>query len=455
MKPYFPFAAFGLAAAAGFLGMGQPALSQSNPGTARATSAEGSVQVVAQLEHEKLLRSGGETFARIVLEGKAAPTTQERLPVSLTLIIDQSGSMSGEKIEHARRSAVAALEQLRPGDLATVVAFSSGARVLVDRLHIGDDNLDAARRAILRLPATGGTDMVSALNVGGAQARKIFADSRTNRILLLSDGQPDTQAGLREQVAALAQAGMLTTTLGVGRDYNEDLMSRLADAGLGNYYFIERPEMTASIFEKELKTLASVVAKEAVVTIALKDGVFVDDVVGYEFSRGKEVVAIPVGDIYSERKSDILAKVRFSGAAAGKTELLEVKVTYHDALAGAARRVNLPLAAVFTENQQEVVASAVPEVVEKAEKVRTAKALEEVAAAYARGDKDEARQIANEQKGRLAEMRSRYAAMPAATAAVELSSELDDLAAEAEAPAADARVYGKKAKAAARAYKKR
>lgn len=451
MKRSIPFLALGLVAVTGFLLSGAPAVGQPTE-----DDGSGSVRVDAQLEHGKLLAErGGETFARIVLEGRATPAPTDRVPVSLTLVIDQSGSMGGQKIEHARRSAITALEQLLPGDRATVVAFSDGARVLVDRVVIGEQSLDGARRAIQALRATGGTDMVAGLDVGGRQARKLAAGDRTNRLLLLSDGQPNTEQGLKEQVQALARQGILTTTLGIGRDYNEDLMSRLADAGLGNYYFIERPELTASIFEKELKTLAAVVAKEAVVTISLKNGVKVEEVFGYDISRGRDVVAIPVGDIYGGRKSDILARVRFPAAVEGKAELLEVKVTYHDALASKARKVSLPLAAVFTRDEAEVTASVVPEVTEKAEKVRTALALEKATEAYAKGDRAAAQRIAAEQKARLSALKGRYQGTPIATSADALESQLDELQAEAEAPAADSKVYSKKAKAAARAYKKR
>lgn len=451
MKQTIPFLALGLLAATGFFLAGPPA--QGQPAEDDGT---GSVRVEAQLEHGKLLaEKGGETFARIVLEGKQTPAPTDRVPVSLTLVIDQSGSMAGEKIDHARRSAILALEQLLPGDRASVVAFSDGARVLVDRVVIGEQPLDDARRAISALRDMGGTDMVAGLDVGGRQAKKLFEDRRTNRVLLLSDGQPNTEQGLKAQVQQLARQGILTTTLGIGRDYNEDLMSRLADAGLGNYYFIERPEMTASIFDKELKTLASVVAKEAVVTISLKSGVVVEEVYGYDISRGKDVVAIPVGDVYGGRKSDILARVRFPAATEGKAELLEVKVSYHDALAARARKVSLPLAAHFTKDAAAVTASVVPAVAEKAEKVRTAFALEQVTEAYAKGDKDRARSIVAEQKARLGSLKGRFAGTAVEKSAEAFEDELDSLSAEAEAPAADAKVYSKKAKAAARAYKKR
>lgn len=411
-----------------------------------------SVRVTAELERSKLLaEKGGETFARIVLEGAPAPRRTDRLPVSLTLILDTSGSMQGEKIVQARAAAIAALDELQRGDKVSVVVFSDGAQALLPQAVVGEDDLTRVKRALARLQADGGTDMIAGLDVGGARARAIYGSSRTNRILLLSDGRPNVAEGLEERVAALAKENIATTTLGIGRDYDEDLMSKLADAGLGSYHFVERPEQMAGIFATELRSLSAVVAKEAVVSIALADGVEVVEVYGYAVSRGRKTVAIPVGDVFGGRRADILAKVRFPSARAGSSELLSVKVTYHDALAGQARRHQLPLLATFTTDEAAVAASVTPGVVEKAEQVRTAEAMKAAADAYAAGERERAAAIVAERKQSL----SSYAASvgaAAAPAAARLSAELDDLRAEASAPSADAEVMKKKAKAKARAY---
>ncbi len=416
--------------------------------------AEGatSVRVTAELEHGKLLAGqGGETFARIVLQGGPAPQRGDRLPLSLTLILDKSGSMEGDKIVQARASAIAALDQLQKGDKVAVVVFSDGAQQLLSQAEVGRDDLTKVKRALAKIEADGGTDMIAGLDVGGVRARALYGASRTNRILLLSDGQPNVAEGLEQRVKALAQEGILTTTLGVGRDYNEDLMSKLADAGLGNYHFVERPEQMASIFASELRTLSAIVAKEAVVSIALAGGVEVVEVYGYPISRGQKTVAIPVGEVFSGRTKDILAKVRFPAAGPGSSELLTVKVTYHDALAGKARRHELPLLATFTVDQAAVTASVAPGVVEKAEQVRTAEAMKDAAEAYAKGDGARAAKIVAERKQSL----SSYAASmgpAAAPAAARFSADLDELDAEANAPAADKEVMKKKAKAKAREY---
>lgn len=417
----------------------------------------GSVRVDARLESTRLIAGrDGETYARVVLEGEPAPGQKERLPLSITLVIDQSGSMSGDKIVSARESSLRLLDELRTGDRVSVVAFSSGARVLVPAMTVdyaAAGAMEQARRAIRALPATGGTDMVAGLDAASERALAIYGEERVNRVLLLSDGQPNTEDGLQQRVAALARKGIHTTTLGVGRDYNEDLMARLADAGLGNYWFIESPTQMAHIFTRELETLASVVAREAVVTIGTKGGVEVLEVLGWQSSRGRDLVAIPVGDVYGGRKSEILVRLRVPGVAAGESkELVDVKVSFHDALTNQVRRVQRPLLAAFTENQREVLASRDLDVAKKAEEVRTAKALEEASAAYSSGDSEKARFIASQQKKRVADFAAEAGASYA-PAAAEMEGALDDLEQAAENKG-DMAVASKRAKATARSLKR-
>lgn len=445
-----PFLLLGLAAVAG-LAAGRTHTEKLSPEPT--TSSNGSVRVTAQLEHTHLLAGQpGEAYARVVLEGKDAPAAQERLPVSLTVVIDRSGSMSGGKIEHARTAALQALDELERGDRVSVIAFGSQSQPLLGAFTVGDGDLTRARARIHQLTANGGTNMVAALSDATRAAHAMFGDGRVNRVLLLSDGQPNTQDGLVHLVKGLARKGVHTTTLGVGRDYNEDLMSQLADAGLGNYYFVEHAAQLAGIFEQELRSLATVVAKEAVITIDTREGVEVLEVIGWEASRGTRTTAIPVGDIFAGKKADVLLKVRVPARDVGQASLVNVSVGYHDALDGEAKRARLPLAASFVTDRAVAAASIVPEVAQKREQVLTAAALEKASAAYARGDEEDARRIFVQQKQRVQAFAA-SAGEGFAPAAAEMEASIDELE-DAVADKKDASVASKRAKARARAYKR-
>ncbi|MCP4499742.1 MAG: VWA domain-containing protein [Deltaproteobacteria bacterium] len=449
MAKTLPFLILGGLAAFAFLTDAQPANSQSTAKRNVFLDAPGSVVVKADLERSKMLQGkSGEVYARVLLEGVDAPAPTERMPISLTIVIDKSGSMSGDKIVNARNSAISALDLLQKGDRASVVIFGSSASVLVTPLVIGDTNVDAAKRKIGALHSSGGTNMHAALDVSKQIAKQMYSESRTNRVLLLSDGQPDNARGLEDKVASLAKEGILTTTLGIGRGYNEDLMAKLADAGLANYYFVESSSQMAQIFEKELKAIAAVVAKEAVVSIALKNGVVVKEVFGYGFSRGEHVVAIAMGDIYARQKSEVLLKLQVP-ASVGDTKLIDVKVTYHDVIAKQAKRVKRTLAANFIKNATEVERSANVAVFTKAEKVRTADAMKRAAVEAKAGRRSQARDILAKQKARVVSYKN-YFGQAAAPAAAEMEEAIADLDDEASDSRKDMNVGAKKAKARAR-----
>ena len=398
MKPLLPFALLGSVGVAGAV-VGTGALPSSvvapKPSSALHTDL-GPVKVEASLERTHLVaNAAGETFARVALTGVASPQQQKsRVPVSLTLVIDRSGSMGGEqKMEAAEDAACKALEELVIGDRFAVVSFDNGAEVLVDAATVGGEGTSGACRAVRALSARGSTDMRSGLDVGGAEAKKLFGQGRVNRMLLLSDGQPDSEAGLADQAKALAQAGITTTTIGLGTDYNEDLMARVADAGLGNSWFVEsRPEMgggaaqLANIFQTELKSMAEVVAKGAVITLAPKNGLEIVDVTGFTFDRAGDKFVIPVGDVYGGRTTDVLVRVRHGAQQEGVKDLLGVDVGFRAASDDKAFATTLAVNATFTRDTGVVAASTVADVAVKAAEWQTSNAMLQANEAYNRGD---------------------------------------------------------------------
>lgn len=366
------------------------------------TTTDGSVIVRAALEREKLPTSGGETFVRVALEGKRPLTTDsKRVPVALTLLLDRSGSMSGNKIEDAKRAAISAIESLQTGDTVALAFFDSQAEdVGFAEIGVADGRVEILKDRLRGLYATGGTNMRDGIARANVLATKIHKPGAINRMLLLSDGHPDTAEGLRDQIAALAKSGVSTTTLGLGTDYNEDLMASLADAGLGHYYFVDKPEVLAGIFAEELKSLSTIVAREALVELVPEQGVEVLDVIGFDerFENGHTL--IPAGDVYGGRTTDILVRVRVSPHT-GSHELVKTWVSYSDVVRQKRVQERRTLAAVFVADERESLASLVPDVAIKAEKWRTSESYARANEAYNRGDTKNGDSILREQQQRL------------------------------------------------------
>jgi Ca-activated chloride channel family protein len=148
---------------------------------------------------------------------------------------------------------------------------------------------------------------------GFRQAERNLRKEYVNRVILLSDGlanQGITDQHQLERIARRCRGKSISlTTMGVGLEYNENLMVGLAEAGGGNYYFIESPHSLASIMSRELNSLSSVVAQNASIELTPGKGVRVNDVIGCEHHSDGVKYVIPVGDLYANDHREITVEL--------------------------------------------------------------------------------------------------------------------------------------------------
>ncbi len=223
----------------------------------------------------------GETF-RVTADGAPSPFTPdrshrllrfrvsarelppaERKPVVLTLVVDISGSMNGERLELVRTGLERLLASLRPGDRVALVTFSDDARLVAPH-----GQPEALARASEALGTEGGTNAEAGLVLGYDTARQAFDPAAVNRVVLLSDGVANIGAtgpeAILERVAAAAADGIELTTVGVGMgDFNDRMMETLADRGDGRYAYADDRREMERLFAEELDGTLQTVAEEA------------------------------------------------------------------------------------------------------------------------------------------------------------------------------------------------
>ncbi|MDO8545370.1 MAG: VWA domain-containing protein, partial [Opitutaceae bacterium] len=179
---------------------------------------------------------------KIGLDGLRLPRRELRPPVNLALVIDKSGSMSGDKIAKAREAALEAVRRLAPDDIVSVITYDSQVQTLVHAQRVGDGR--RLESAICEIEAGGNTALYGGVTRGAAEVRRNLEDRRyVNRVILLSDGLANVGPSSAEELgrlgASLLKEGISVTTIGLGLGFNEDLMTRLAQRSDGNTYFVE------------------------------------------------------------------------------------------------------------------------------------------------------------------------------------------------------------------------
>ncbi len=204
----------------------------------------------------------------------------DRPPLNLGLVIDRSGSMEGVKLQRAQQAAACVVEGLRPTDRVAVTVFDDVVRSVVPSRPAEDRASILAEIGRLR---AGNTTALHAGWVEGAIQVSRHLDPRClNRVILLSDGLANVGETNPDRIASdvrgLVARGVSTSALGIGDDYDENLLEAMARAGDGNFCHIEHPDQLPGFFAAELQGLEATFGIRVSLGIEPAPGVRVVDV---------------------------------------------------------------------------------------------------------------------------------------------------------------------------------
>ena len=287
------------------------------------------VSIEATLDGRALpAESTAAALLKLVIRPRADDPSK-RVPANVALVVDTSGSMEGKALEDARAAALTLVRSLADGDRLSLVAFGSAAELLQPAIELDSDARATLEQKLAALRASGTTDLAAGLAQGLDQVEGSLNPQGINRVVLLGDGIPNDAAPIQALVDRARARGVTINALGLGLDYDEALMARIARGSGGKFRHIEDSAKVAEFLRDEVLRLQGVVAKSAALELTTGPGVKVNDIVGQTWQPTPTGARLELGDVSrGEVRTlyvELVAQTRRAGTA---IELADAKLSF-------------------------------------------------------------------------------------------------------------------------------
>ena len=290
-----------------------------------------------------LIRADARTCRHLCVELRApeAPPRKGRLPVSLAFVIDRSGSMEGAKVSYARKAVQQGIRSLREGDRFAVAAYDEHIELPVPSTLATPEARDAAIAAVERIHSRGSTDLHGGWQKGCEQVAEHLQKETVGRCLLLTDGLAN--AGLTDfdeivhQVAGWRDRRVVTSTFGVGADFDEELLRRMSDAGGGNFQFIESAVQIADYVATEVGEALATTVREGVLVVDAGPGAVVESLNDFPCRQQDALWRVAIGSLASGQLLEPVLRITFPEGKAGSSRDVTIRVEDQDHALGDAR----------------------------------------------------------------------------------------------------------------------
>ncbi|MFE8604365.1 vWA domain-containing protein [Archangium violaceum] len=358
-----------------------------------ATAKDGPVTLQGKLSGAYLMTGPSEAYAVLTVRADKS-REKKRVPVSLALVIDRSGSMRGQKLEDAKRAARLLVQRLDAEDRLALVHYGSDVRVFPSQ-QVTDEVRQQMLAFVDTIADEGATNISGGLQAAAQQLLPHVESFRVSRILLLSDGHPTE--GLIEDSELLKLAdtyqrqGLTVSGLGVGDEFNEHLMRGMAEQGGGFYGYIQDSEKLAEILRRELEQAAGTLARGVELRLELPEGVMDAEAMGVPTRREGHTRVVRLYDLAGGQEAQVVVKLTLSlESSKADRGVLGARLRYQDVEAARPVETYLPLSAKVTDDEALVRANLDQEVRVHAVKALGAREMQAAAEEMKRGNRQKA-----------------------------------------------------------------
>ncbi len=411
----------------------------------------GPLSLSARLDQQSLVQGvDGERY--MVLEITAPDVAGDlSRPVDVSVVMDVSSSMAGRgKITQSRRAVAELIEQLRPTDTFSLVTFSDQASVEIRPTPVTAP--ERLKRVVKGIRTNGGTNIHDGIELGLAQMEQGEA-RRIQRVVLLSDGlatvgRTDPTDIIRATGQRVSQ-GVSVSTIGLGLDFDENLLMAMSDTGGGTYQFVDRPGQLSEMFASELHKMTQVVGREVALNLDLGPNVKLLEVYGYDTVQNGDDTTIFVGDVHGGEKRKVVARVQIPDDQVATVDVADVALEYVNVDDGTKGLASVDLNADIVNDAALAKRSIDKDAGVLAVRAAANDMLARGAAQFANGRSDEAKQIFKRSRSLLRSASAQYETRDLDTDMEEMSLQAAEFETNAPSSSAGRRAV-KKAKEVAR-----
>jgi Ca-activated chloride channel family protein len=259
---------------------------------------------------------------------------KERSPLNLSLVIDRSGSMQGEKLHFAKQAASHMVDLMGDQDKASVTIYDDTVETIFLSEFMTMENKTSAKTRIQTAHSGGSTCLSGGWLRGCEEVAKGAMTDTINRTLLLTDGLANRGITNIDELSThsreLSYRGISTSCFGVGLGYDEHLLEAISNSGGGNFHYLETMNAIPLEFEREFEELVNISLRDTKVELQTPAGVQAESTAGWYSETVEDRFIVSAGNLYSGKKQALYFKLHFKSNLEGDDAVFQISVKGKD-----------------------------------------------------------------------------------------------------------------------------